>query len=50
MSMLNRFFHFLTMSSEQRDREYADAYLSNATDIYDLEHRMRELNNEGLYR
>jgi hypothetical protein len=47
MYLISRLFLFLTKSSEQIARERADSYLAEATDLYDLEFRMRKLNNEG---
>jgi hypothetical protein len=43
MFLLSRIFLFLTKSADQRDRERDDAYLAEATDVYDLEYRMKKL-------
>ncbi|WP_082716363.1 MULTISPECIES: DUF3563 family protein [Burkholderia] len=47
MYLLSRLFLFLTKSPEQRAKERADAYLSAASDLYDLEFRMRKLDREA---
>jgi hypothetical protein len=47
MYLLSRLFLFLTKSTEQRVKERNDAYLSEATDLYDLEFRMRKLDREA---
>jgi hypothetical protein len=36
----------LTKSPDQLAKERADAYLAEATDLYDLEFRMRKLDRE----
>jgi hypothetical protein len=42
MYLLSRLFLFLAQSSERFAKERADsAYVAEATDLYDLEHRMR---------
>jgi hypothetical protein len=38
---------FLTKSPEQRIKERNDAYLAEAIDLYDLEYRMRKLDQEA---
>ena len=43
MYLLSRLFLFLTKSPDQLAKERADAYLAEATDLYDLEFRMRKL-------
>jgi hypothetical protein len=43
MFLLSRIFLFLTKSADQRDRERDDAYLAEAIDVYDLEYRMKKL-------
>lgn len=50
MYMLIRLFLFLTKSSEQIAKERADAYLADATDLYDLEFRIRKLDQEAAHR
>ena len=46
MYLLSRLFLFLTKSPDQLAKERADAYLAEATDLYDLEFRMRALDRE----
>jgi len=43
MYLLSRLFLFLTKSADARQKERDDAFLSEATDIYDLEYRMHQL-------
>ncbi|MBN3802707.1 DUF3563 domain-containing protein [Paraburkholderia sp. Ac-20336] len=50
MYLLSRLFLFLTKSPDQLAKERADDYLSEATDLYDLEFRMRKLDREGSVR
>jgi hypothetical protein len=50
MYLLSRLFLFLTKSSDEIARERQDAYLSEATDLYDLEFRMRKLDREAQRR
>ncbi|BBU29085.1 hypothetical protein AWB80_04454 [Caballeronia pedi] len=50
MFLLSRIFLFLTKSADQRDRERDDAYLAEATDIYDLEYRMKKLDQRVTAR
>jgi hypothetical protein len=50
MYLLSRLFLFLTKSPDQRDRERDDAYLAEATDIHDLEYRMKNLDRRGSKR
>jgi hypothetical protein len=50
MYLLSRLFLFLTKTPDQRDRERDDAYLAEATDIYDLEYRMKNLDRRGSQR
>jgi hypothetical protein len=47
MYLLSRLFLFLTKSTEQRLKERNDAYLADATDLYDLEFRMRKIDREA---
>lgn len=41
-SNINRAFSFLTGNSEARELRLQQAYLAEATDLYDLEYRSRE--------
>lgn len=50
MYLLSRLFLFLTKSADQRDKERSDAYLAEATDIYDLEYRMKKLDRNASTR
>ncbi|MBI0331705.1 MULTISPECIES: DUF3563 family protein [Burkholderia] len=50
MYLLSRLFLFLTKSSEQIAKERADAYLADATDLYDLEFRIRKLDHDAARR
>jgi hypothetical protein len=50
MFLLSRIFLFLTKSADERDRARDDAYLAEATDIYDLEYRMKKLDQRGAAR
>ena len=50
MYLLSRLFLFLTKSPDQLAKERADAYLAEATDLYDLEYRMRKLDREANVR
>ena len=50
MFLLSRIFLFLTKSADQRVRERDDAYLAEATDIYDLEYRMKKLDQRAAAR
>jgi len=50
MYLLSRLFLFLTKSSEEVAKERYDAYLAEATDLYDLEFRMRKLDREAQRR
>ncbi|KAF1054320.1 DUF3563 family protein [Burkholderia sp. Ac-20379] len=50
MYLLSRLFLFLTKSSEQISKERADAYLADATDLYDLEFRIRKLDQDAAQR
>ncbi|RDU95085.1 DUF3563 family protein [Trinickia dinghuensis] len=47
MFLLSRLFLFLTQTAEERQKTRNDAYLSEATDLYDLEFRMRKLDREA---
>ncbi|WP_069240032.1 DUF3563 family protein [Burkholderia ubonensis] len=47
MFMLSRLFLMLTKNAEQAAKERADAYLAGASDLYDLEFRMRKLDREA---
>ena len=46
MFLLSRLFLFLTQTAEERGQSRRDRYLSEATDLYDLEFRMRKLDRE----
>ncbi|MBB5443240.1 MULTISPECIES: DUF3563 family protein [Paraburkholderia] len=50
MYLISRLFLFLTKSPDQLAKERADAYLAEATDLYDLEFRMRKLDQETNVR
>ncbi|MGH8779625.1 DUF3563 family protein [Paraburkholderia sp.] len=50
MYLLSRLFLFLTKSSDIIAKEHNDAYLAEATDLYDLEFRMRKLDREAATR
>ena len=50
MYLISRLFLFLTKSYDQRVKEHHDAYLAEATDLYDLEFRMRKIDREAQLR
>jgi hypothetical protein len=50
MYLLSQLFLFLTKSFDQREKERDDAYLAEATDIYDLEYRMKKLDQRATAR
>ena len=50
MYLLSRLFLFLTKSSDEIEKERDDAYLAEATDLYDLEFRMRKLDRQKAVR
>jgi hypothetical protein len=50
MYLLSRLFLFLTKSADERAKERNDVYLSEATDLYDLEFRIRKLDREAAIR
>ncbi|HEY3598186.1 MAG TPA: DUF3563 family protein [Paraburkholderia sp.] len=50
MYLLSRLFLFLTQSPDQIAKERNDAYLAQATDIHDLEFRMRKIDREAVRR
>jgi hypothetical protein len=50
MYLLSRLFLFLTKSADQREKERNDAYLAEATDIYDLEYRLQKLDRSASPR
>ena len=50
MYLLTRLFLFLTKSADQMAKERSDAYLAEATDLNDLELRMRKLDREAATR
>jgi hypothetical protein len=47
MFLLSRLFLFLTKTADERTTERNDAYLAEATDLYDLEFRMRKLDRDA---
>jgi hypothetical protein len=46
MYLLSRLFLFLTKTADERAKERADAYLAEASDLYDLEFRMRKMDRD----
>ena len=50
MFLISRIFLFLTKTADERDRARDDAYLAEATDIYDLEYRMKKLDRRASPR
>ena len=50
MYLISRLFLFLTKSYDVRVKEQNDAYLAEATDLYDLEFRMRKIDREAQLR
>ncbi|WP_179400651.1 DUF3563 family protein [Burkholderia guangdongensis] len=50
MYLLSHLFLMLTQSSERAEKERSDAYLADATDLHDLEFRMRELDRGASRR
>ncbi len=46
MKYLTNFIHYLAKSDERSKRAYEDAYLAKSANIYDLESRMRELEQQ----
>ncbi|MBN3767443.1 DUF3563 family protein [Burkholderia sp. Ac-20365] len=50
MYLISRFFLFLTKSYDARVKEENDAFLAEATDLYDLEFRMRKIDREAQLR
>jgi Protein of unknown function (DUF3563) len=51
MSILKKLFETLSWVRTSLREPYqseAEAYLSEATDIYDLEHRIRQLDRRGM--
>ncbi|HDR9006326.1 TPA: DUF3563 domain-containing protein, partial [Burkholderia vietnamiensis] len=47
MYLLSHLFLMLTKNADRAAKERADAYLAEATDIYDLEFRMRKIDREA---
>ena len=47
MFLLSRLFLFLTQTADERQKVRNDAYLAEATALYDLEFRMRKLDREA---
>jgi hypothetical protein len=50
MYLLSRLFLFLTKSADQVEKERNDAYLAEATDLYDLEFRLRRIDQQKATR
>jgi len=50
MYLLSRLFLFLTKSADEVEKERDDAYLAEATDLYDLEFRLRRLDQNKATR
>ncbi|MDE1182096.1 DUF3563 family protein [Paraburkholderia sp.] len=50
MYFLSRLFLFLTKSPDQIAKERNDAYLAEASDLYDLEFRMKKIDRETKTR
>lgn len=49
MQFLKKLIDFLTFADDAKTQQAADyAYLSEATDLYDLEYRQRELDRQRL--
>jgi len=49
MGYVLRFLDYLERSRERWEREQREAYLSQATDLYDLERRMREVESSSRH-
>jgi hypothetical protein len=47
MFLLSRLFLLLTQTADERQKARHDAYLAEATDLYDLEFRMRKLDRDA---
>ncbi|ABK10600.1 DUF3563 family protein [Burkholderia orbicola] len=47
MYLLSHLFLMLTKNADKAAKERADAYLAEATDIYDLEFRMRKIDRDA---
>jgi hypothetical protein len=50
MYLLSRLFLFLTKSADELAKEREEAYLAEATDLYDLEFRLRRLDRAKATR
>lgn len=50
MYLLSRLLLLLTKSADEVAKDRNDAYLSEATDLYDLEFRMRKIDREAMRR
>jgi len=50
MFLLSRLFLFLTKSADQIEKEREDAYLAESADLYDLEFRLRRLDQKRASR
>jgi hypothetical protein len=49
-NLIARFFRRLASSFSRLERERREAYLAGATDVYDLERRIRQLENPTEHR
>jgi hypothetical protein len=47
MNIIRKFFNYLDRNDERRKQEYVEAYLAKSANIYELEYRMRELNQRS---
>ncbi|MGB8337826.1 MAG: DUF3563 family protein [Burkholderiales bacterium] len=47
MNLMQKFFSYLARIDERQKQQYEEAYLAKATNIYELEYRMRELEQKG---
>ncbi len=50
MYLLSRLFLFLTKSHDEIEKEREEAYLAEATDLYDLEYRLRRIDQDKSAR
>ena len=49
MKRLSQWYRYVARHAERWQRERREAYLAAATDIYDLERRLRELERPRAY-
>jgi hypothetical protein len=49
MSYLSRFLNWLDRAAARAERERREAFLAQATDVYDLEQRMRRLERGSAF-